>query len=71
LWARQPLVSRQVDKLGKRSDVSTDSGVRRNLFSTLLSWLASPRKSIVIATTNVPEQLDDAFIRAGRFDAKV
>ncbi|MEM3341616.1 MAG: ATP-binding protein, partial [Thermoplasmata archaeon] len=59
----------ELDRLGKRTDVSTDSGVGRELFSQFLEWLGDERReSIVIGTTNVPEYLDEAFRRVGRFD---
>ncbi len=29
------------------------------------------RAAIIVGTTNVPEHLDDAFLRAGRFDYKI
>jgi ATP-dependent 26S proteasome regulatory subunit len=59
----------ELDRLGKRSDVSTDSGVGRELFSQFLEWLGDEkRESIVIGTTNIPESLDEAFRRVGRFD---
>jgi ATP-dependent 26S proteasome regulatory subunit len=61
----------EIDRLGQRSDVSTDSGVSRRIFSMLLEWLGKrDRKAILIATTNTPEQLDDAMMRPGRLDVK-
>lgn len=60
----------EVDRFGKRAGmVDTDSGTSRRVFSMLLEWLGDDRRqAIVVATTNVPEQLDEAFIRVGRFD---
>jgi len=59
----------EIDQLGHRSDVSTDSGVSRRVFSALLEWLGDKkRKAIVIGTTNEPDFLDRAFLRVGRFD---
>ena len=61
----------EIDRLGQRSDVSTDSGVSRRIFSMLLEWLGKrDRKAILVATTNTPEQLDDAIMRPGRLDVK-
>ena len=62
----------EVDRFGRRTDISTDSGTSRRVFSQLLEWLGDEsRKAIIIATTNVPEQLDEAFMRIGRFDYKI
>jgi len=59
----------EIDRLGGRQDISTDSGTSRELFSQLLEWLGDERrKAIVVGTTNVPKQLDEAFTRTGRFD---
>ncbi len=59
----------EVDRFGRRTSIDTDSGTTRRAFSIFLEWLGDDRrKTIVIATTNVPEYLDEAFIRVGRFD---
>ncbi len=59
----------EVDRFGRRSTIDTDSGTTRRAFSILLEWLGDERRrTIVVATTNVPEMLDEAFIRVGRFD---
>jgi len=57
----------EIDRLGKRDgDVHE---VTRRLFSILLEWLGDKdRKSIIIATTNRPQDLDEALVRVGRFD---
>ena len=58
----------EIDRLGRRTDVSTDSGVSRRVFSTILEWLGrEDRKAIIIGSTNTINQLDSALIRAGRF----
>jgi len=57
----------EIDRFGKRD--SGDHEVTRRTFSIILEWLGSEeRKAIILGTTNVPEQLDDAFLRVGRFD---
>ena len=62
----------ELDRLGHRTDVSTDSGVSRRVFSMLLEWLGQKeRKSILIATTNEPDYLDQAMLRPGRLDRKI
>ena len=59
----------EIDRLGTRSDISTDSGTSRRVFSQMLEYLGDEnRKALVIGTTNTIEHLDEAFIRAGRFD---
>jgi hypothetical protein len=64
----------ECDQLGLRRDavISTDSGVGRRAMNMLMDWLGDEeRKSIVVGATNVIEQLDPAFMRAGRFDCKI
>lgn len=63
----------EIDRLGRRgAGKEIDGGTTRELFSELLSWLGdAKRQSIVIGTTNMPEALDRAFCRVGRFDGLV
>jgi len=57
----------EIDRFGMRS--GTEHEVTRRTFSILLEWLGDEdRKAIIVGTTNVPEQLDEAFTRVGRFD---
>jgi ATP-dependent 26S proteasome regulatory subunit len=57
----------EIDRWGVRGS-SSEHEVTRKLFAQLLEWLGDrKRKSIIIGTTNVPKQLDPAFIRVGRF----
>jgi len=56
------------DRFGQRGQLGEHEATRRT-FSILLEWLGDARrKTIVIGTTNRPEDLDEAFIRVGRFD---
>ncbi|RLE42686.1 hypothetical protein DRJ16_04550 [Candidatus Woesearchaeota archaeon] len=58
----------EIDRFGKRGGIAEHETTRRS-FSILLEWLGDERrKTIVLATTNRPEDLDEAFIRVGRFD---
>ena len=58
----------EIDRFGQRGQLGEHEATRRT-FSILLEWLGdSRRKTIVIGTTNRPEDLDEAFIRVGRFD---
>jgi SpoVK/Ycf46/Vps4 family AAA+-type ATPase len=58
----------EVDRFGKRGGL-TEHEESRRAFSILLEWLGDARrKTIVVATTNRPEDLDEAFRRVGRFD---
>lgn len=64
----------EIDRFGRRSGGTGDSAGEetRRVFSQMLEWLADPRRqSIVIGTTNRPDDLDPAFLRAGRFDYKI
>lgn len=58
----------EIDRFGRRGGLTEHEETRR-AFSVLLEWLGDPsRKTIVIGTTNRPEDLDEAFRRTGRFD---
>jgi len=58
----------EVDRFGKRGGI-TEHEESRRAFSILLEWLGDEeRKTIVVATSNLPQDLDDAFRRVGRFD---
>lgn len=63
----------EIDRFGKRVAPMDSAGEEsRRVFSQLLEWLGEPdRKAIIVGTTNRPDDLDDAFIRTGRFDYKI
>jgi len=64
----------EIDRFGRRSSGSSDgaSEETRRVFNQILEWLGSEnRKSIIVGTTNRPQDLDEAFTRAGRFDYKI
>ncbi|MGH8545609.1 MAG: AAA family ATPase, partial [Gammaproteobacteria bacterium] len=64
----------EIDRFGRRSSASSDgaSEETRRVFNQVLEWLGSEsRKSIIVGTTNRPQDLDEAFTRAGRFDYKI
>ncbi|MBX6722780.1 MAG: ATP-binding protein, partial [Dactylosporangium sp.] len=64
----------EIDRFGRRSGATRDSAGEESqrVFSQFLEWLGNPeREAIVVGTTNVPDHLDEAFIRTGRFDYKV
>lgn len=64
----------EIDRLGSRGGRAgeLDGGTSKEIFSELLSWLGDEkRQAIVIATTNRPQDLDDAMRRVGRFDGLV
>lgn len=51
-----------------------DSGTSGRVFQQMMTWLsddARQGKVVIVAATNRPDLLDEAFIRAGRFDAKL
>lgn len=63
----------EIDRFGKRG-VSADSAGEetKRVFSQFLEWLGrTDRQSIIVGTTNVPDHLDEAFLRTGRFDYKI
>lgn len=58
----------EIDRFGKRGQVGEHETTRRT-FSILLEWLGEhERKTIVVGATNRIQDLDDAFVRVGRFD---
>ncbi|GEM_PF-288605 len=64
----------EIDRFGKRSSGFGDSAGEesKRVFSQFLEWLGEPdRQAIIVGTTNVPDQLDEAFLRTGRFDYKI
>ncbi|HVB10947.1 MAG TPA: ATP-binding protein [Bacillota bacterium] len=64
----------EIDRFGRRSGAMRDSAGEESqrVFSQFLEWLGRPdREAIVVGTTNVPDHLDEAFVRTGRFDYKV
>jgi len=62
----------EVDALFTRRGSYQEHEVNRRAKNMFLEWLGMPdRKTIVVATTNRPEDLDEAFMRAGRIDIKI
>ena len=63
----------EIDRFGKRADAKDSASEEtRRVFSQMLEWLGSPdRKAIIVGTTNMPDHLDEAFLRTGRFDYKI
>jgi len=63
----------EIDRFGKRSQAGDSASEEtRRVFSQFLEWLGRPdREAIIVGTTNVPEHLDEAFTRTGRFDYKI
>ena len=60
----------EIDKLGQRRETANDgaSEESRRVFNQILEWLGKKeRQSIIVGTTNRPEDLDKAF-RVGRID---
>lgn len=63
----------EIDRFGKRGVSSDSAGEEtKRVFSQFLEWLGrTDRQSIIVGTTNVPDHLDEAFLRTGRFDYKI
>lgn len=58
----------EIDRFGRRGQQGEHETSRRT-FSILLEWLGDhERKTIVVGATNRIQDLDDAFVRVGRFD---
>lgn len=60
----------EIDRFGRRQGAHADGASQEThrVFAQMLEWLGDPnRKSIVVGTTNDPENLDEAFTRPGRF----
>ncbi len=58
----------EIDRLGQRGTPSEHETSRR-MFAQLLEWLGNEdRKAVILGTTNRPQDLDEAFLRVGRFD---
>ena len=63
----------EIDRFGKRTATTDSAGEEtRRVFSQMLEWLGDPdRKAIIVGATNRLQDLDEAFIRTGRFDYKI
>ncbi len=63
----------EIDRFGRRGMALDSAGEEtRRVFSQFLEWLGRPdREAIIVGTTNVPEHLDEAFTRTGRFDYRI
>lgn len=60
--------------LGRRDEVSTDSGVNRALFGDFLKFMSDPTnrgRVLIIGATNRPDLMDPAMKRPGRFDLRI
>ncbi len=62
----------EIDAIGKRRDLAGMDSVTPRVLSALLQEMDGAKKSkkevIVVGATNVPDQLDPALLRPGRFD---
>ncbi|MEM4555075.1 MAG: AAA family ATPase, partial [Candidatus Anstonellaceae archaeon] len=61
----------EIDSIGKRRDAYTTDDVAPRIMSVLLSELdgfKGKKNVITIGATNIPDQLDPALMRPGRFD---
>jgi SpoVK/Ycf46/Vps4 family AAA+-type ATPase len=63
----------EIDRFGRRTATTDSAGEEtRRVFSQLLEWLGDEsRRAMIVGTTNRPTDLDEAFIRTGRFDYKI
>jgi SpoVK/Ycf46/Vps4 family AAA+-type ATPase/intein/homing endonuclease len=63
----------EIDSIGKKRDAYTSDDVAPRVMSVLLQELdgfaANPKKPVIfVGATNLPDQLDPALMRPGRFD---
>jgi len=64
----------EIDRFGQRRSSANDgaSEETRRVFNQILEWLGDRnRKSILVGTTNRPDDLDPALTSAGRLDYKI
>lgn len=63
----------EIDAVGSKRQDDDNSKEYRSALNQLLSCMSDPQydKIVVMASTNIPEQLDPALTREGRFDLKV
>ena len=64
----------EIDRLGRRrGNISDGAGEEtRRVLSQLLEWLGDKeRKAIIVGTTNLPSDLDEALLGVGRLDYKI
>jgi len=60
----------EIDRFGRRTSSGDDGASQETnrVFGQVLEWLGDEnRQSIIVGTTNVPNHLDPAFLRPGRF----
>ena len=61
----------EIDRMGRRTGAAHDGASQetQKVFSQVLEWTGKKeRRSILVGTTNTPDHLDEALLRAGRFD---
>jgi len=64
----------EIDRFGRRRSTASDgaSEETRRVFNQILEWLGDRnRNTILVGTTNRPDDLDDALTRPGRLDYKI
>ena len=65
----------EIDRFGRRGAGAGSDGASQEtarVFAQMLEWLGSEsRRSIIIGTTNTPQNMDPAFLRPGRFSVCV
>lgn len=64
----------EIDRFGRRRGSTGDSAGEetRRVYNQILEWLGDEaRKTILVGTTNRPQDLDEAMLREGRLDYKI
>ncbi len=61
----------EIDQIGMKREYLVQAGsiARRSVINILMEWLSKPEKEVfIVGATNLIHQMDENFIRSGRFD---
>ncbi len=62
----------EIDQIALKREFTKESSERRGMINTLMEWLGRPSRDVfVIGATNLIKQIDETFLRTGRFDSIV
>jgi len=58
----------EVESVAAQITTEGDGQTAARMLSKLLAWMGEDRRAYIVAATNLPHRLREAFIRVGRFD---